>query len=74
MKDFLSRLFSSRKFTLTIAAWAVVLLKEKLGITVSEETLQWLLGLLAALVLGESYRDAAAAKNGGPTAGAAHSG
>lgn len=64
MSKMLAGIFGSRKFTIAIAGFLVAIFKDKLGITVSEETVQWGLGLLAVVIGGEAYKDAQGAANG----------
>lgn len=64
MSKFLQKLFGSRRFTMVIATALVALFQKKLGIDISQETMNFIIGLVAAVVLGESYKDGQAAKNG----------
>ena len=56
--------FTSRKFWMAVVGALLLIANEGLGLNISEEVVLPFVGLLMAYILGESYIDAAWAKNG----------
>lgn len=61
MRPFLQRL-KSRKFLLALAAALLIVLNEGLGLGVDPDAYGWIVGVVTAWLLGESYVDGKAAE------------
>ena len=53
--------FTSRKFLMAVAAALLIVLNEGLGLGIPTDAYGWLVGVVVAWILGESYVDGKAA-------------